>query len=362
MVQALRVAKKEAEAARRQLMERGALDANFKLGRDDESVFLPILASAKSKLPKSLVKKIIDAPLIAQSGAPRSLDEALAGLLTPSERAKLVTSFDIVGDIAVLEIPPELIKHEKIIANSILSIYPRICVVVKKAAGTGGLFRIRPVHVLAGENRTRTIHTESGTRMAVDINQAYFTPRTGSERLRIAKMVKPGENVLVLFAGIGPYALIIEKHAKPAAIRAIELNPAAVELMRESIVLNKCTKIEAISGDVSEILLQPRFRGWAHRALMPHPTASLQFLPHVLPALREGAMLHYYVFAPSKNPVPAAWADVQKVAKMTGHRLTLHSGRVVRTYSPKMVQVVLDLEASRMPTQAKKSAKKIQKP
>jgi tRNA (guanine37-N1)-methyltransferase len=300
----------------------------------------------------------------------------LEGRLTEEEMEQLIGSFDIIGDMAILEVPAALQVHRQEIAQAVLQVHSQVRVVACKTAGTGGPFRIRPIEVIAGPKRTVTICRESGCAFAIDLNAAYYTPRWSAERLRIARQVQPGEKIIVAFAGVGPYAVVMEKHAKPAAIVAIELNPQAMVLMRRNIELNRCQKIKAIEGDVKAILASPRWQGWADRALMPHPTEAEKFLPVVLPTLREGGLLHYYGFSPVgggdrrlsrpgavSEPVALAFSRVQAAAKPAGYRLELNGGRIVRPYSASLVQVVLDLEVHKMgKTMEKKTTRVKPKP
>ncbi|MDE1798238.1 MAG: class I SAM-dependent methyltransferase family protein, partial [Candidatus Micrarchaeota archaeon] len=354
-----KVPKSDAERARKLLAEHHWLANEYSVSRLGGDVLFPILPSARPQIQALQLGTFAELFMPALARKPQSLSEALEGQLTDNEMEQLVGSFDIVGDIAVLEIPPALQAKRQALAQAVLSIHPQVRVVAAKTGGTGGPYRIRPVEVIAGPSRTLTICKESGCSFAIDLNAAYYTPRWSAERLRVARAVKDGENVLVAFAGVGPYAVVIEKHARPAAIAAIELNPQAALLMRRNIELNHCHKIEAIEGDVARVLSAPRWKGWADRALMPHPTEAEKFLPAVLPALREGGILHYYCFAPISEPVAKAFARLDSVCRPAGWRLKLNGGRIVRPYSAALAQVVLDLEVRRAKPKAPKAAPRI---
>ncbi len=346
MVLCLKVPKKDAERARRLLLSNGWMATDQAIGHQDDCVLLPVKPEATGPVRALGLGPMAEIFLPPLSVRPHSLSEALEGRLSQKEMEQLVGSFDIVGDIAVMEIPPALQPHRGEIAQAVLAVHPQVKVVAQKTGGTAGPFRIRPVEVIAGPRRTLTIARESGCWIAIDLNAAYYTSRWSSERLRIARQIKKGEKIIVAFAGVGPYPLVFEKHADAAAIVAIELNPAAALLMRRNVELNHCRKIEAIEGDVGLVLSASKFRAWADRILMPHPTEAARFLPLVLPALRHGGILHYYCFAPAAGAVEAAFANITPVASRLGYSLTLVQGRIVRPYSPTMVQVVLDLKVN----------------
>ena len=123
-----------------------------------------------------------------------------------------MSSFDIVGSIAVLEVQGKM--GSKKIANQILSSHPNIKTVVKKSGGHEGKYRLQKFVHVAGEKTKETIHRENAVSIYLDIDRTYFSPRMATERLRVASQVKPGENVLVMFSGCGPFPLVIAKNSK----------------------------------------------------------------------------------------------------------------------------------------------------
>lgn len=348
MALCLKVAKRDAQKALAALREKGAFCGQYEVGREGAFVYLPLRTSGKEWAERSGFGAVVKKNLPSAKKRPKSLRDELKGVLSPPELEHLLSSFDVIGDIAMVEMPAALEQKQSLIAQAIMQLYPHVKTVVKKTEGTGGPYRIRPVEIIGGEKKTKTISKENGCLLVVDLNKAYYNPRMAAERMRVAAQIKKGENVLVLFAGVGPYAIAAEKKtgadAKPAKIVAIELNPDAVEMMKENINLNKCKKIEVIEGDVSVILLQPRFRSFADRVIMPHPTESLRFLPSALAAAKEGAIIHLYAFGPAEKPMEDVWGQAQQIAGKEGCSLILSAWRVVQTYSPNLVQVVLDLQ------------------
>lgn len=220
-------------------------------------------------------------------------------VLTANEQTLVKRSFDSVGDIAILEIPLVLTKKQKEIGKQFLREHPFFKAVFKKGGGHGGKFRVQKLVHLAGEKRTITEHKESGLRMRVDVAKAYFSPRISTERLRIAQLVKPGEHVLVLFGGVGPYALVIAKHSKAAHIVSVELNPAGHKYAKENIALNKLTRVEAVKADAKRWLAAAVEK--FDRIIMPLPMSAHLFLPDALRVAKKNAIIHYYAFAPEDN-------------------------------------------------------------
>ena len=145
---------------------------------------------------------------------PHSLKEALSSKFSEEELRHLTKAFDIIGDIAIIEIPDELVSREKEIAEAIMQVHRNVKVVAKKLGGMTGEYRVRPLKIIAGENRTETEYHENGCRMRFDVAKTYFSVRLSHERERIAAQVKDGENILALFAGVGPFPLVIARKNK----------------------------------------------------------------------------------------------------------------------------------------------------
>lgn len=225
-----------------------------------------------------------------------NLRTALEGKLTEKEHSVLNRSFDQIGDIAILEIPRELTKKQKIIANAVLTISNHIKCVYKKSGAHKGKFRVQKLIWLAGEKRTTTKHRESGADFELDTQTCYFSPRLVSERLRLANIIKPSENVLVIGAGVAPYPIIISKYSK-AKTTGIEVNPSAVKYAEKNIKLNKLTdKVKMIKGDANKI----KPKGF-DRTIVMLPKTGTPLWKTALQSVKKGGIVHLYAFAPEEN-------------------------------------------------------------
>ena len=334
MAKCIRAAREDAEHVRKELAGKGLLDYSYAPQREGDFVYFAV----KTKPPgmQIIVRKMEER--IEQG---KTLGEEMEGKLTKSEQAELVKSFDIVGDIAVLEVPLALAGKQALLANAILKTHRNVRVVAKKSGGTTGEFRIRPVKVIAGESRTHTVCREAGCEFELDLNAVYFSSRLETERTRIAALVKNGERVLVPFAGVGPYAIRIAKKVPSAKVVAVELNPVAVEFLLKNMERNKCANIAPIRGDVAKDL-PGDFRNWADRAIMPHPTDGARFLPNIIPCIKKGGMLHYYSFGDAEKPYERAEKELKEAAKSLGREVHVIFRRIARPFSKTTVQVVVD--------------------
>ncbi len=222
-----------------------------------------------------------------------NLKAYMQDVLTPEELGFLVKSYDVIGDIAVIIIPAELEAKEALIGQAILDNTKNIKVVAKRDGIYGGEFRTIPLTVIAGENRKVTEHKEYGVRLVVNPEDVYFSVRSGTERKRIASLVEPGEVVLVMFSGIGPYPLVISKNSQAKKIVGIEKNPQAHLYALKNLACNKRLKnITLYNGDVTEVL--PSLNCLFDRVIMPLPKGGEVFLPQALNILRPSGKLHFY--------------------------------------------------------------------
>lgn len=222
----------------------------------------------------------------------------LKDLLTEEELEIAPSSFDVIGDIAIIKIPEELKKKERKIGEQLLK-FKNIKTVLKKEGMVEDEFRIRKYKFLAGEKKKETLHKEYGCRYKLNVEKVYFSPRLGNERERIMKQVKDGEKILVMFAGIGPYAIQIAKN-REVEISAIEINPKAVKYFKENVKLNKVEdKIKIFEGDVREVV--PELKEKFDRVIMPLPKDAENFLDLAKLVSKKNTIIHIYIFADSKD-------------------------------------------------------------
>ena len=156
----------------------------------------------------------------------------------PEDLLGFSPAYEVIGDIALLEDPDLDTRKASKIADALLRSHSNIKTVLKPLTPVIGEFRVRKFEIVAGEPTTETIHREYGCRYKVDLARAYFTPRLSTERSRILSRVKEGDTVVDMFAGVGPYSILIAKSKKPLKVVAIDKNPDAVHYLRENIILN----------------------------------------------------------------------------------------------------------------------------
>ena len=227
-----------------------------------------------------------------------SLEQVLAQQLPPSIVPLVSKSFDVIGDIAIIELSPTTEPFEKNIAEALMKVHKNVKTVYSKAGPITDNQRLRPLHHVLGAARTETVHKEQGCRFKIDISKAFFSPRLSSEHKRVAEQVRPSECVVDMFAGVGPFSILIARRLEDVQVNAIDANPEAVELIRENTKMNRVQdRVRVWAGDARTIV-KDNLQGIATRVIMNHPSQAREFLEPACETLRrDGGILHYYTFA-----------------------------------------------------------------
>lgn len=275
------------------------------------------------------------------------LKEALKDKVPPELLSFIPASFDIVGSrgkaIAILELDDRLAPYAQLIAEEIMRIHKSVRAVYRKAGARKGDYRLRDLELIVGEALTEVVHKEHGYLLKLDISRVYFSPREATERQRVASKVQPGETVMVMFAGVGPYAIAIAK-AQPLVARviAIEVNPDAYRYLVENIQLNKLEgKIIPVLGDVKE--KAPVFHHCCDRVVMPLPKGAYMFLDEALECLAGRGTIHFYYWGSEDRAFEEGYELVRKAAERHSCSSELLEKRIVSPYAPRIYKVAIDV-------------------
>jgi len=298
----LKVAVRDGERTRKALLEHNLLDIDFKILSQDGALFIPLRHEVKSELIDTILGsnhyETGEMDFESIFHGPKNLSEALEIYLSPEELELVPRAYDLIGDIAVLEIPDELSSHREMIGRVFHEVHKNFSTVLAKKGAISGTTRVREYQCLAGEDKTETIHIEYGCRLAVDLSKAYFSPRLLEEHNRIAQLVKDNEFVVDMFCGVGPFPIHIARHGN-AHIVAIDINPDAIALLKKSIGLNKLVgTVEPIVGNAKDYSKSKI----ADRVIMNHPSGAFDFVPDACRILKPQGVLHYYDFVGGENP------------------------------------------------------------
>jgi tRNA (guanine37-N1)-methyltransferase len=277
---------------------------------------------------------------------PLRIIDVLEDELPPHLLASLPHAIDFVGGIAVIEVPPELENHKETIGEAILKAHKRVRTVLGKAGAVEGIYRLRALEVVAGLDKTETVHREYGCVYHVDLAKAYFSPRLSHEHNRVASLVKGGETVIDMFAGVGPFSILIARKCEDVQLFAVDANPDAIRLLKRNISANNVEKeVNPILGDVREVV-KNGLVGVADRVIMNLPERAIEYVDVACEAIKPiGGVMHYYEFTNAPKPQEAAKIRLIEVIRDTKRNVReISSTRTVRATAPYTWQVVVDAE------------------
>lgn len=270
-----------------------------------------------------------------------SIKDLLKGSIPQSHLRYIRRSFEIIGNIVVIEIPNEVISFKQEIIKAILARHKHVKTILRKIGEVSGEHRVAKYEIIYG-NQTETMVKEFGCKFLVDPTKVYYSVKLSSERQRIAKQVKSGEKVLVMFAGVGPFPILISKLANPELVIGIEINPHAVNYFRENIKLNKVENtVRVYEGDVREIL--PKLNIIFDRIIMPAPYSAKDFVYLIKDKIKVGGTVHYYTFE-SINREESLPHEVEELFKRNGLESKVIYIRKCGSFAPYVNRYVADVK------------------
>ncbi len=347
----VKVVARHAESAKKALRKANMLDNNASVKYNNGYVYFPLCnaASRAGKTPKNFIKSIKGAKLVRMKHSKRHEREGFEGtlkkILTASEAKGLARGYDLLGNIAIIEIDDKLANKEKAIANALIASNKNIKTVLKKAGPVHGVYRLRKLKYIAGEKTFVARYRENGCTFVFDVRKVFFSNRLSYERSRLCNITADKERVMVMFAGVGPFAIEIAKRHKNANVVAIELNRRAYEYMKGNIAINKVGNVKPVLGDVRKESMA--YKRYADRIVMPMPKTSTLFLDQAFVVAKKHAFVHIYAFAPADAPFEDVRKKLAEHADEHGYKAKIVGERIVRPYSATEVEVVVDFEITK---------------
>lgn len=205
---------------------------------------------------------------------------------------------DIIGNIAVIKFDrKEKVKGKKKKAKAFLKAHKNVKTILEKTGKFSGRLRTLKTRYIAGERTKEVLYKENNCLFRFNVDSCYFSPRLSTERKEIASKIKKGENVLVMFSGIGVYGIVIAKQKKAKKIVCIELGKECNKYAKENVKRNK-VNVSLIAGDVRKKAVKlEKF----DRIVMPRPNLKDSFLDVAFKKIKKNGFIHYYGFYPEKN-------------------------------------------------------------
>lgn len=271
------------------------------------------------------------------------LRDSLEGELDENLLKLLPRGFQRVGDIIIVNIHKELLPFRQSIGNNLLNMVPKCRSVCVKIGGISGKHRTPNLEVVAGDKNTETIHREHNCLFKLDVKRIMFAKGNINERRRLAGLVRDGEVIVDMFAGIGYFSIIIARHADPRVIHAIELNPISYKYLCENILLNKVNeKVHPILGDCSVEALKLAVA--ADRIIMGYLPSPRNHLPAAMQITKpNGTIIHYEGLMHKTGRPTVLLEEIENAAADFGKSAELRNWRLVKTFSPNVYHAVLDV-------------------
>lgn len=193
-----------------------------------------------------------------------------------------------------------------------------------------------PVYKILYGNETETINKENGCLFKLDLAKVMWSKGNNNERLRIAKLVRDGETVIDMFAGIGYFSIPVGVHANAKEIISIEINPNSYHFLCENIKLNKLNNITPILGDCK--IKTPDYK--ADRIIMGYVKTTHHYLKVAIDSLNSGGILHYHETVPEKL---IETRPIERIVSQAGDReVEILKINKIKKYAPGVEHVVID--------------------
>jgi len=346
----LEVVRSLGEAALSAARELGILDRKSRIESTDTEVIIPLSKLPSEKELASLKSRLISLQISNHSFKcrklrPSNLLEAVDDKLPPHLLGALPHSYDIIGNIAIVEMPENLLAYGHIVGEALMRLNPHVKTVITKAGPVTNTFRLRSYTSLAGEQSTLTQYSESGCVFRLDPRKTYFSPRLSYERRRIASNVKRGEVIVDMFAGVGPFSIVAAKLGNVRKVYGVDINPEAVSFMLQNVLVNRLRgRITVVLADVQETSVDLLSHS-ADRVIMNLPMESLVFIPRACNILkREGGVIHFYAFVSEKISREAILKILKEKIESTSRSIVgIEATRIVKGVAPREWQVAVDV-------------------
>jgi len=205
-----------------------------------------------------------------------------------------MASYDILGNIAIIK-PEGKTKKQKLEEAKKLLKNPNIETVLEKATNVSGRLRTIKTRYILGEKTKIAKHRENGCVFKFNVETCYFSPRLSNDRKIVSEKIRKKDRVLVMFAGVGVYPIVINKLKNPREIVAVEIGKECCKYFWENLKLNHVNdKIKMIQGDVKKKVGSKL--GKFDVIVMARPNLKESFLKYALLVSRKGTRIFYHLF------------------------------------------------------------------
>ncbi|MFH1889863.1 MAG: hypothetical protein ABIJ58_03230 [Nanoarchaeota archaeon] len=279
-------------------------------------------------------------------------------------------AFDVFGNIALVKFSNEGSRtptgtDKKKFAKSLLKENKSIKTVLEKVGKFKGRLRKQETRWIAGEKTKEVLYRENGCNFRFNIDDTYFSPRLSSERKEIAQKIKKGDDVLVMFAGVGPYPIVIAKNSNAGIVFSNEINRKANKYAEKNIELNKLKgRVVLLPGDVKRVVKvltkvpHPPTRKSSREKfseklinipenfdviVMPRPRLKDSFLTQAFSLSKKGTRIFYYDFC-KDDEVDLIVEKIKEEAAVAKKKIKILSWKHAGEIAPYKFRIRIDLK------------------
>jgi tRNA wybutosine-synthesizing protein 2 len=245
-----------------------------------------------------------------------------------------------LGRVLLLRLPESLRPYYPTIGSAWQSELG-VATVLAVVGPVVGELREPRVEPIAG-SMTETEVTEHGVRWRFDAARIMFAAGNRTERRRAGALVRPGETVIDLFAGIGYFTIPAARFGRAREVLAVEKNPVAAGYLASNAELNGVRgQVTIVRGDNRLVELP---EGGADRVFLGYLPSSMPWIARAVPLLRpSGGWLHLHTSVDARGAREAAIRDAELALVDAGARpVEPLSAREVKPYGPGRTHVVVD--------------------
>ena len=230
--------------------------------------------------------------------------------------------FSVLVNVAIVNCPDKFkLADKKSFAKAVLMKTPGVKTVLEKSHKFSGRLRKMQTKHILGEKTKEVLYRENGCVFRFNIDDTYFSPRLSNERKEMASVIKKGDNVLVMFAGVAPFSIVIGKNSLAKRIVSNEINRKANKYAQLNLELNKLKKkIELMPGDVKRLVSSGQLKEKFDVIVMARPNLKDSFLVDALKVAKKGTKIIYYGFC-RDTELKKMVSDLKEEAKGVGKKL-----------------------------------------
>jgi len=250
------------------------------------------------------------------------------------------SGYQRLGRVLVLRLPESLRPHYALIGDAWRAELGVSSVLVRTGPIEGESRRPR-TELIAGVG-TETEVVEHGVRWQFDAAAVMFASGNRVERVRAGRLVRSGEVVADLFAGIGYFTIPAARSGPATRVVAVEKNPVAHAYLVANVALNRVAdRVETLEGDNRKVVLSARS---FDRVFLGYLPSALPWVGRAAALVRPtGGWIHVHTVEDARTACPTAIAAVEAAVRAAGARpLELFRAREVKPYGPGRTHVVVD--------------------